>query len=301
VLEANDMEQTEGHVEVTLCVPKDTEEVVANFLIDHITGGNGLVLEDDEDDEDNVIIRLYVKSRLTADSEISRIKTFLTNEQIATAQSVDGIIKSKHIKEIDWVAEYQRKFESVEIDDVVIKSHWCEKDYPGKLVITLDPKMAFGTGRHETTKLCVRAIVKTVRQGNRILDLGTGSAILAILAAKLGASEILGLDIDPGSIENALENILLNKVADRVTVVHGSMDLVVESNYYDIVVSNLIKDGIIQLFDDYIKAVKPGGLLILSGILTDQVESMCDFFSGKGCPDADITTMGEWACFVIRV
>jgi len=301
MVRANDMDQTEGYIELTLCVPKNSEEVVANFLIDHITGGNGLVLEDDEDDENDVRIRLYVKSHSTADSEIARIKKFLTNERIATSQSVDSIIRSKHVKEIDWVAEYQRKFESVTIDDVVIKSHWCEDDYPGKLVITLDPKMAFGTGRHETTKLCVGAIVQTVRQGDRILDLGTGSAILAILAAKLGASEILGLDIDPGSIENAMENIILNKVDDRVTIIHGSMDRVEESEYYDIVVSNLIKDGIIQLFDDFITAVKPGGLLILSGILTDQVDSMRDLFSGKGYADIDITTMGEWACFVIRV
>jgi ribosomal protein L11 methyltransferase len=169
------------------------------------------------------------------------------------------------------------------------------------MVIAIEPKMAFGTGKHETTKLCIDAVMRNIKAGDTMLDLGTGSGILSIVAAKLGAVDILGIDIDAASIDNANDNIEHNDVSDIITVKQGSMELVEESNHYDVVVSNLIRDGIFELFDDFVRAGKPGGVLILSGILTNQIEEMSDFFKTKGYPTFDITTMNEWACYEMRV
>jgi len=298
MVQQNDADAEKGFVQITLDVPDDSEEVVANFLIDHITGGNGLAFEESDG---NTKIHLYVKPTQCANDQIRKIKKFLVDQEILDQTAVDERVQSKDIREIDWVAEYQKKFESVTIDDVVIRSQWCETEYSDKLVITLDPRMAFGTGRHETTQLCIKALTKLVKPGQKILDLGTGSAILAILAAKLGATEIYGLDIDEGSIENAEENIILNGVAKQVSVKCGSMELVDKSDYYDIVVSNLIKDGIVELYDDFLKAVKSGGLIILSGILTNQLDFFDEFLRSKSCPDFDVTTLGEWACIEVRM
>jgi ribosomal protein L11 methyltransferase len=298
MVQPNQTNGEKGYVQITLDVPEDSEEIVANFLIDHVTGGNGLVLEESDG---NTRIHLYVKPTQCANAQLLKIKKFLVEQEIIEQNAVDDRVWSKDIREIDWVAEYQKKFESVTIDDVVIRSQWCDTEYPDKLVITLDPRMAFGTGRHETTQLCVKALSRLVKPRHKILDLGTGSAILAILAAKLGATDVYGLDIDEGAIENAEENIVLNGVENQVTVRCGSMEQAEKSDYYDIVVSNLIKDGIVELFDEFVKAVKPRGLLVLSGILTDQLDFFDGFFRSKSCPDFEITTLGEWACIVVRV
>jgi len=287
-----------GYTEISVTSPKEIEEELADFLIDNVTGGNGLVLEDQDGD---VLIRFYIPADRTAENEIRKIKDFLVESGAIDPKSAVSRIRSKQIEEIDWVNEYRKKFESVEIDDVVVKSAWSEEDFPGKLVIILEPKMAFGTGKHETTQLCIKAIRHAVRAGDAVLDLGTGSGILAILAAKLGAAEILGLDIDTAAVENARENIKLNMVDDKITIEYGSMQRVRLRNHYDVVVSNLIKDGILELFDDFVQAAKPGGTVILSGVLSDQVDEMNRFFERKGYSDFVTTDRNEWVCYTMRV
>ncbi len=285
-------------IEISVTAPKQAEEGLADFLIDNVAGGSGLVLEDQGSD---VVIRLYVPGSRDAEIEIGKIRRFLIESDAVDAESAAGRIRSRRIREIDWILQYQRSFEPVEIGDVIIKSVWSDDDIPERLVISLEPKMAFGTGKHETTQLCVHAVRSAVTGGETVLDLGTGSGILAILAARLGASYVLGLDIDSAAVDNARENIKLNHVDDRVTIEFGSMQKVLERDYFDIVVSNLIRDGIFELFDDFLRVAKPGGLMILSGILIDQIEQMNRFFEHRGYHDFNITTKNEWACYSMRV
>jgi ribosomal protein L11 methyltransferase len=293
-----DPELGAGYIEIGVTVPKSFEEELADYLIENITGGSGLVLEDQNDD---VVIRFYIPADGTAEPEIERIGSFLAATGKVTAESIGSRITSKRINEIDWVTEYRKKFEPVEIGDVVVRSAWSNDKFPGKLVITIEPKMAFGTGRHETTQLCIEAVKRAVKDGDTVLDLGTGSGILAILAAKLGAVEILGLDINTAAVENARENAALNYVNDAIRIEFGSMHRVESQNHYDIVVSNLIRDGIFELFDDFVRATRPGGLMILSGILSNQIDEMNRFFERKGYSDFEITTKNEWVCYTMRV
>jgi ribosomal protein L11 methyltransferase len=285
-------------VEVSVTAPKTIEEELADFLIDNVVGGSGLILEDRNAD---VLIRFYVPCDGDAQLEPGKISRFLAQSGAVEVQSIPGRITSKRIREIEWVREYQRSFEPVEVGDVVIKSIWSENDPVDRIVIALEPKMAFGTGKHETTQLCVYAVRNAVKGGEIVLDLGTGSGILAILAAKLGAANVLGLDLNSAAVENARENIKRNEVNGRVTIEYGSMQKVKKRDHYDIVISNLIRDGIFELFDDFVRAAKPGGIMILSGILTDQIEEMNRFFERRGYADFEITTKNEWACYQFGV
>ena len=287
-----------GYIEIGVTVSRKLEEELADYLIESITGGSGLVLEDQDED---VVIRFYIPADGTAEREIERVGSFLVAKGEITAESIDSRITSKWVSEIDWVTEYRKKFEPVEVGDVVVRSAWSKDELPGKLVITIEPKMAFGTGRHETTQLCIEAVRHSVKDGDTVLDLGTGSGVLAILAAKLGAVEVLGLDINTAAIENARENVTLNDVDDAITIEFGSMQRAESRNHYDVVVSNLIRDGIFEFFDDFVRAARPGGLLILSGILTKQIDEMNRFFERKGYSDFEITTKNEWVCYTMRV
>jgi ribosomal protein L11 methyltransferase len=291
-------EDEKGYTEISILVPKVIEDALADFLIENITGGNGLVLEDRKDD---VLVRLYLPAERSTEREEKRIREFLVDSRTVEPSDIDNRLSLRHIREIDWATEYRKKFEPVEIGDIIIKSVWSDEEFPGKLVIRLEPKMAFGTGKHETTQLCIDAVSGTVKSGDSVLDLGTGSGILAILAAKLGASEVFGLDLDSGAVENARENMRLNNVDDRVVVAYGSMQSVKVGDFYDVVVSNLIRDGIYELFDDFVRVAKPGGTMILSGILTNQIDEMSRFFDRKGHCEFEITSKNEWACYTMKV
>ena len=203
--------------------------------------------------------------------------------------------------------EHLKKFHPIEIGDVVVRAAWSDEEFPDKIIINIEPRMAFGTGRHETTKLCIEAVRRSVKTGDRVLDVGSGSGILSILAAKLGAVEVFGLDIDTAAVDNARENAAMNNV--DITFEIGSVGLKspkyprkspsLSHLHYDVVVANLNRDCIVDLFDDLVRATRPGGVLILSGITRDQVDEMSGFFEGKGYADFEIATMGEWVCYVM--
>jgi ribosomal protein L11 methyltransferase len=156
--------------------------------------------------------------------------------------------------------------------------------------------MAFGTGQHETTQLCMAQLIKDIKPGDKVLDLGCGSGILGILAAKMGAAECRGLDIDLAAIDNAKENIVHNNVQDIVKVQFGSMDKITQIAYYDVVVSNLIKDEIFNLYENFMRCLKPEGILILSGILTEQEEEFQGFIKLKNPHGYLVTRKNEWIC-----
>jgi len=284
-------------LEVSIEAPSESVDSIADFLIENITGGNGIVLEDNDD---STIIKLYLRSDRDPENQLIRIRDFLAESWSLPGEDNARSVTTKEIDEIDWVQEYQRKFEPVTVDDIVVKSSWSDEVYPGKLVLTIEPKMAFGTGKHETTQLCIAAVRNCVHGGENILDLGTGSGVLAILAVKLGADHVFGLDIDPNAVENAAENALLNEVADKIDVAEGSMDKIEGTDIYDMVISNLIMEGIVELFDDFHRVLKPGGKMILSGILTQQVEELNEFLSQRNIKDYRITTLNEWACYELK-
>lgn len=285
-----------GYLEVALTIPLQHEEIVSNFIIEEIAFG--LVTEDL--DGDLVRIICYLPQDNNPGEKIEKIKRYLSLMEILPQDLIDERIMTKNIKEIDWINEYQKDFKPVVIDDLAIKTPWDETEFPDKRIIVIEPKMAFGTGKHETTQLCLKAIKKELVPGMKILDLGTGSGILSIYAAMLGASEILGLDIDPEAVPNAKENAETNNVSDIFEARAGSMEQVDKNNYYDMVISNLIYEGIVKLFDDFLNALKPGGKLIMSGILDEQESQLTDFIKAKASFEIEIMQQNEWLCYILR-
>jgi ribosomal protein L11 methyltransferase len=265
--------------------------MVTSFITETLC--QGLVTEVSDED---FRVKFYLPAEEDARAKIESLGNFLVSRGISSAELLTEIIAVKPVDDIDWIRQYQESFQPVVVDSVAIKSTWDKTNFPGKMEIIIEPKMAFGTGHHETTQLCISQLLKDIKPGYRVLDLGCGSGILSILAAKMHAAECLGLDIDLAAIENAKENVVHNGVQETVTVQFGSMDKVNRIGYYDLVVSNLIKDEIYNLYENFMRCLKPSGVLILSGILIEQETEFQSFLKLKNPHGYLVTRKNEWIC-----
>jgi ribosomal protein L11 methyltransferase len=207
----------------------------------------------------------------------------------------------REMSEADWATAWQRDYHTLRIGRrLVIVPAW--EDYtpqPDDLIIRLEPGMAFGTGLHPTTRLCARALEDYVEPGQRVLDVGAGSAILAIAAVRLGAVEVLGTEIDPVAVTAARENVERNGVADRVRVVESASP--VNVGQWDIVVANILPHILLDLADDLVTATAPDGYLILSGILDTHVDEVALGFAARGLRLAEVRREKDWTALVLRL
>ena len=182
---------------------------------------------------------------------------------------------------------------------VAIKPSWKEYHGGARIVIEIDPKMSFGTGHHETTRMMIRLLEKSVRGGEKVLDVGTGTGVLAIAAVKLGAERCLAIDNDDWSIENAKENIIKNGAGDKIEIAKGDLTSVPQSDF-DIVVANLNRNTLLYLRDElYGKCVK-GGLALLTGVLALDEESIVDSYVQKGFTSLEVLHEAEWSALVFK-
>ncbi|MBA2378771.1 MAG: 50S ribosomal protein L11 methyltransferase, partial [Blastocatellia bacterium] len=190
------------------------------------------------------------------------------------------------------LAEWKKHWKPTEIGRFVIAPPWSEVDERDEqIVIRIEPNMAFGTGTHETTQLCVAAIERKFRDGTTMLDVGTGTGILAIAAARFAASaKIYAFDTDANSVAIARENAKLNGVDSSIELHEGTIEGLKTS--FDLVCANLTLDVIIPILDDLIESTRE--TLILSGILGEQESEIVDELKSRGYPDIEITRKGEW-------
>ena len=170
----------------------------------------------------------------------------------------------------------------------------------GDLIIELDPGMAFGTGTHETTSMCIRELEKYVDSTKRVFDIGCGSGILAIAAAKLGAKEVVAGDLDEVAVKVSKENCELNDVSDKVIVKHGSLFEVVEGKA-DVIVANIIADIIKILANDVSKFLSEDGVFISSGIIHAKIDEVVESLEKNGFEIAEIVKLGEWSAIVSKL
>ncbi|TIH20004.1 50S ribosomal protein L11 methyltransferase [Marinifilum sp. JC120] len=211
---------------------------------------------------------------------------------------------AKDIEDENWGLAWKDYFEPVTCGQFEILPPWLlEKKTEGKDHIIIEPKMAFGTGGHPTTALCLELISKLAEEGRlnadmEFFDLGTGSAILAIALAKLGLKGV-GVDIDPQSIVCAQENIDNNDV-DGIILSVGSADSIDPKLKYELVVANILSGPLIELCPDVTARLKENSILILSGILVEQAEKVAETYIKAGLPAPEIVTMGEWAGLLWR-
>ncbi|OEU68544.1 MAG: ribosomal protein L11 methyltransferase [Desulfovibrio sp. S3730MH75] len=207
----------------------------------------------------------------------------------------------EEIEDENWGLAWKEFFVPIVCGDMfeILPPWLMDKKTEGLTQIVIEPKMAFGTGGHPTTALCLELISKLSREGKlnpemSFFDLGTGSAILSIALAKLGLKGT-GVDIDPQSIVCALENMQNNDVENDITLAVGSADCIDPSLKYDLVVANILSGPLIELSPDVIGRLKENSILILSGILNEQAENVTKAYITKGLPAPEIFIDGEWA------
>lgn len=206
-------------------------------------------------------------------------------------------IETSEIEQTDWLAEWKKHWKPTEIGSFVIAPPWEEFDEAGKIVLRIEPNMAFGTGTHETTQLCVKAIEDNYKAGQTFLDVGTGTGILAIAAAKFQpGSRILACDTDVNSVAIAKENAEQNDVGDKIEFYIGSIDE--ETPVFDFVCANLTIDVILPILQNLLE--KTSSTLVMSGILLEQREMIASALLEFGAENHKIDGKGEWISVTIN-
>lgn len=214
-----------------------------------------------EQQEDTLIT--YVTKERFNDVHREKIEQLLTGYP-----GNNSVLSEEVVADKNWNEAWEETIKAQRIGGFFIKPSWANERADNEAVeLIIDPKMAFGTGYHETTRLMLRAVGERVARGDRVLDAGTGTGILAIAAAKLGARQVVGFDVDQWSFDNARENIWINDVAERVRILKGSVNVIPEEYRFDLVLANINRNTIDELLGQLVKLVDSNGYLVLSGLL----------------------------------
>lgn len=223
--------------------------------------------------------------------------------ELAESQKFDYSIAYCTVDEQDWAESWKAFFWPREITRrIVVKPTW--RDYtprPGQLVIDIDPGMAFGTGTHPTTALCMAMLETYITPGVSVLDVGTGSGILLIEAAKLGATHLAGIDLDPDAIHIARHNLARNAVPKQLYTLQSGHLLSMVDATYDIVVANILAEVILELLDQVNRVLKPGAIFICSGIIEAFQSGVVKKMVACGFSILDVQKQGDWVAIAGRI
>ena len=220
-----------------------------------------------------------------------------------------GDITSSQTEDIDWINNWKQFFQSFYIDDILIKPTWepLKEEDKNKFLIEIDPGISFGTGKHETTQLCIRQLKKYVTKDTELLDVGTGSGILSIIALKLGARHAVGTDLDPCAVPAVEENKEVNGIpVEAFDMMIGNIidDKEVQDKVgyekYDIVTANILADVLVPLTPVIVHQMKPGAVYITSGILDVKEEVVKEAVVAAGLEVVEVTHQGEWVSVTAR-
>ena len=308
-------------IEVSVKTTTAAVEAVANVLYD--AGVNGVAIEDPRDLElldrgedawelvdetladsyyEGAVVKGYLPDTPESAAQVELIRKAV---EYLPAYGLDiglGEVAVLSVDEEDWSEEWKKYFKPQKPGStLVIKPTW-EAYTPAvdEVILELDPGMAFGTGTHETTIMCIQELEKTVDKTTEVLDIGCGSGILAIAAALLGAGKAVGVDLDPVAVQVSLRNAELNQVADRVEIRQGNlMDVVTEQ--VEILVSNIIAEIIVKMCPDVHRYLKPGGTWIASGIINEKVTLVTRAIEEAGLELLSVRSLGEWAVVTATV
>jgi ribosomal protein L11 methyltransferase len=263
-----------------------------------------------------VIVRAYLPLNDTAEAVRQRIEQGLWH--LGQAYPVaEPIVRT--IAEEDWAEAWKRQYHRLRVGrGIVIVPAWeAYTPGPGETIVHMEPGMAFGTGLHPTTRLCLQELEKHLKPGLAVLDVGTGSGILAIAAAKLGATSVLAIDADPAAVDVARENVARNQVGDRVQVRHGSLaggmakrfmawhwsgegSEVVDTGQYDLVLVNILAPVIIGMAYSLASRLALGGLVIAAGLIESQRDAVVEALEAAGLHEVEQIQEKDWVCLVAQ-
>ena len=266
------------------------------------------ILPDIPDDDGTAYLTFYLDEEEDVAPVLMNVRKELEDMR-AFLDVGECTIEESETEDVDWVNNWKQYFHQFYIDDILVIPSW-EKVKPedsDKMVIHIDPGTAFGTGMHETTQLCIRALKKYVTSETEILDVGCGSGILGMLALKFGAKHSLGTDLDPCAIDATHENMEVNGIRkDQYEVMIGNIidDTEVQDKVgygkYDIVAANILSDVLVPLTPVIIHQMKPGAVYITSGIIEDKENVVVEAVKAAGLEVLEVNHQGEWVSVVAR-
>ncbi|MCE5287013.1 MAG: 50S ribosomal protein L11 methyltransferase [Pelosinus sp.] len=304
--------------EISIRTTHEATEAVANIF--HDLGASGVVIEDPELvnsyrragawdycdipevlDTETVVVKAY----LPADKELEgKLRIFKQRVNELAEHNLDkgqGLIECREIHEEDWANSWKEFFHPIKVGQrIVIKPSWEEYTKAAdEIVIELDPGMAFGTGTHHTTTMCIRCLEEIIKPNDTVFDVGTGSGVLAVAAAKLGARKVTAVDFDNVAVRVALENAVINKVEQQVQV--GQSDLMAEiTGQADVIIANIIADIIIRMLPAVTEKLKDTGYFIASGIIAERLSDVTAAVLENKLIIERVIEEGGWAAMVIR-
>lgn len=255
-------------------------------------------------DEGKSHVSFYIEDDGTNQSEILKKVKIGLEELRDTVDVGSGMILSSETEDLDWINNWKKFFSSFTIENILIKPTWedVKPEDKDKFMIEIDPGISFGTGKHETTQLCIRQLIKYIKDGHpKVLDVGCGSGILSIVALKLGASEVVGTDLDVDCMISTHENMKVNHLDEKLGTFYvgnliDDVDLQkqVGTEEYDIVVANILADVIIPMAPVIPDRLRKGGYFITSGIIDFKEDEVRDAIEKTGLKVIEINHQGEW-------
>ncbi len=292
------------YIELTVAVPAALAEEAAAALRDVAPGGAWIETPFTQADlESDAITRRDGTSLVHAYVPRDEANAVMDARDAIARASIAAEVATRPVAEEDWAEAWKEHFHVERFGErIVVVPSWRTYDaQPRDVVLTLDPGMAFGTGQHETTRMCLEALERHARPSTRVLDVGCGSGILAIAAAKLGATRVDAVDIDPNCVRVTDDNARINNVTDVVHTAEGSVGAAwpfaePPSGAYDVVVANIIARIIIELAAPLVEALAPAGRLIASGIIGEREMEVRDALATAGVRIEASRAMGEWRC-----
>ena len=266
------------------------------------------ILPDIPDDDGTAYLTFYLDEEEDVAPVLMNVRKELEDMR-AFLDVGECTIEESETEDVDWVNNWKQYFHQFYIDDILVIPSWenVKPEDSDKMVIHIDPGTAFGTGMHETTQLCIRALKKYVTSETEILDVGCGSGILGMLALKFGAKHSLGTDLDPCAIDATHENMEVNGIRkDQYEVMIGNIidDKAVQDavgyEKYDIVAANILADVLVPLTPVIIHQMKPGAVYITSGIIEDKENVVVEAVKAAGLEVLEVNHQGEWVSVVAR-
>ena len=283
---------------LSLLISKELAEPISSFLMEK--GATGI--EEVEEDFKRERLKAYFLQDGGEQRALRSLRRYLKSLQEINQKLPHIEIETASIPEQDWGENWKRFFKPLRVGSrFVVKPPWARiRLKRGEIPIEINPGMAFGTGTHATTKLCMESLEKRLKKkGLSVLDVGTGSGILSIAAAQLGAGEVLGIDIDQLAVEIARENVNLNKVSGTVRIKQGSIGDI--RKRFDLVVANLDFRSLKKIRMALIRHIKRHGFLILSGVLETEEERLRQqYIDTKILQWIETDRKGEWVCLTFQ-
>ena len=310
---------------ITLEIREEVEDIVISTLAD--IGLEGAEIQDNqplsEQDKKQMFVDIlpdmpeddgvaYLNFYLDEDEDVNAMLEKVKAELEELRMFVDigsGMITLSQTEDKDWINNWKQYFKQFYVDDILIIPSWEEvkEEDKDRMIIHIDPGTAFGTGMHETTQLCIRQLKKYVTSETELLDVGTGSGILSIVALKLGAKHAVGTDLDPCAVPAVEENKEANEIpVEAFDMMIGNIidDKEVQDKVgyekYDIVVANILADVLVPLTPVILNQMKKGGIYITSGIIDDKEESVVNAVKAAGLEVLEVTHQGEWVSVTAR-